>query len=63
MPIRIKGGRQIKEIKSMTNLSLNFIAIKATDSEMTKFLLAGTGKKKATANNAEEALHEEKVYL
>lgn len=40
----------------MANLSLNFIAIKATDSEMTKFLLAGTGKKKATANNAEEAL-------
>lgn len=40
----------------MANLSLNYFAIKAMDSEMAKFLLAGTGKKKARANNADDAL-------
>lgn len=40
----------------MANLSLNYFAIKATDSEMVKFLLAGTGKKNARANNADDAL-------
>lgn len=40
----------------MANLSLNYFAIKATDSEMTKFLLSGTGKNKVTANTADDAL-------
>ena len=40
----------------MANLSLNYFAIKATDSEMTKFLMAGTGKKNATAISADDAL-------
>lgn len=40
----------------MANLSLNYFAIKATDSEMTKFLLTGTGKKNVKSDTADNAL-------
>lgn len=40
----------------MANLSLNYFAIKATESEMTKFLLTGTGEKNATPKSADDAL-------
>ena len=40
----------------MANSSLNYFAIKASDSEMIKFLLAGANQKDAKVKNASEAL-------